>query len=69
MKHSTYTISPLPSKDPARAERGQVDWLLKIHSLSNSFTWQIRVERYIDALRVVRMLQLHLKESDKSKAA
>lgn len=69
MRRSTYTISPLPAQDLGRAERGQVDWLLKIHSLSNRFTWQIRVERYIDALRVVRMLQLHLKESDKSKAA
>lgn len=69
MRRTTYTISPLPAQDLKRAERGQVDWLLKIHSLSNSFTWQIRVERYIDALRLVRLLQIHLTETDKAKAA
>lgn len=64
-----YTITPVYSKSVRKRMQNRPDYLLKIFTRDEKIIKTFYVERYIDALRLVQQLQMHLKQSDKQYAA
>jgi hypothetical protein len=64
-----YTITPVYSKSVRKQIQNRPDYLLKIFTRDEKIVKIFYVERYIDALRLVQRLQMHLKQSDKLFAA
>lgn len=64
-----YTITPVYSKSVRKQMQNRPDYLLKIFTRDEELVRTFHVDRYIDALRLVQQLQMHLKQSDKLFAA
>lgn len=64
-----YTVTPVYSKSVRKQMQNRPDYMVKIFDSDYKIVKSYRVERYIDALRLVQLLQMHLKQEDKIFAA
>lgn len=64
-----YTITPVYSKSVRKQIHNRPDYVVKFFDSECRVVKSYHVERYIDALRLVQLLQMHLKQEDKLYAA